>query len=281
MSPTNKPVYYLENGKTLTVETDDALSGQVYSDCSIEKISNDSEYVNPATGPIYVYDASPGDILCVEILKIKTKGIGYLSPGNWAIRDKNNQKYEFFDCNKSTVNYKGVELILKPNIGVIGVSPKKNKISNKLQGSFGGNMDTSIIRTGTKVYLPVKVPGALLSLGDVHALMADGEANGQGIECASEIDIRTSITPDIKCDNPIVETDTVWAVIASAKTLDDAVRIACNDMLTFICSQTKLDNSEASILMGLITDIKICQVVNENKTVRIEIEKKYLNKVSK
>src|SRR5699024_12858407 len=79
---------------------------------------------------------------------------------------------------------------VKPMIGVIGLATAQDKIHTASPGSHGGNMDTTDIKPGNALYLPVFQDGGLLVMGDLHATMCNGELDGT----ADEIDGRVTLT---------------------------------------------------------------------------------------
>ena len=78
-------------------------------------------------------------------------------------------------------------------IGVIGTAPKTESISCGTPGMHGGNMDSKIIGIGSTIYLPVEVPGALLAMGDLHAVMGNGEGSVCGAEVPGEVTVTVEV----------------------------------------------------------------------------------------
>ena len=91
-------------------------------------------------------------------------------------------------------------------IGVIGCAPSGPDVIDGYVGSHGGNMDCKLITKGTRLYFPVRVEGALLQMGDVHAAMGDGELCGTGIEIPAEITVRVSLLKNFELHWPVLET---------------------------------------------------------------------------
>jgi len=180
-SAQHTPVAELTPGEILVVETADCFSGQIHEpgQC-LDKI--DMERINPVTGPFYVSGAEPGDILEVEILEIKTAGQGVIviAPHMGVLGNQvNTPVVKIVKLSETNAVFaEDLSIPLQPMVGVIGVAPQEGEVSCGSPGQHGGNLDTKEIRPGSKVYLPVFHPGALLALGDVHALMGDGEISG-------------------------------------------------------------------------------------------------------
>jgi len=79
-------------------------------------------------------------------------------------------------------------LPIAPMLGCFGVAPARGEaISTATSGRHGGNMDYRGFAQGATVYFPVLVPGALIHVGDGHALQGDGEIVGTGIEISFDV----------------------------------------------------------------------------------------------
>ena len=75
-------------------------------------------------------------------------------------------------------------------VGVIGTAPRRGEESTLTAKDHGGNMDCTSIAPGAVLYLPVNVPGALLAMGDLHAIMGDGECGNCGVEIGGRVTVR-------------------------------------------------------------------------------------------
>src|SRR5256885_16972178 len=116
-----------------------------------------------------------------------------------------------------------------PPVGSIGCAPAAKEWTTFYPGDHGGNLDTKDISRGSSVYLPVFQPGAQLAMGDIHALMADGEVCVTGIEIAGSIRAKVDVLRGLRMNRPLVETSDSWMALASAPTLDEAARFATHD----------------------------------------------------
>ena len=144
-------------------------------------------------------------------------------------------------------------------------------------GSHGGNMDNTAITAGATLYFPVACDGALFGCGDMHACMGDGEIGVSGAEIAGYATVTLTSLPELKISNPILENETHLVCIASAATLDEACDIVVHDMLELLHSRTGAPKDELTMLLSLVADLRICQVVDPEKTVRYEIPKYVLS----
>jgi amidase len=156
-------------------------------------------------------------------------------------------------------------------IGVIGTAPAIEEIPTGTPGQHGGNMDCKRIVEGATLYLPVHVPGALLSMGDLHAVMGDGEVIICGLEIAGEVTIRVSVIKDKILPLPLLREGEHLMTIASAETLDLAAKQATIQMHRFLTNELGLEFNEAGMLLSLVGDLRICQVVDPLMTARMEL----------
>ena len=163
-------------------------------------------------------------------------------------------------------------------IGVIGVSPGKDQpcVVTGTPDNHGGNMDTTDVKKGATLYFPVREDGAMLALGDFHAIMGDGELCIAGLEVTGNATLKVNVIKNKKLDWPLLENDEQVMVIASAETLDDAVYIAGKEITSHIERALDLKWEDAYMFNSLFTDFKISQVVNPKKTVRAVVKKKLL-----
>jgi amidase len=233
--------------------------------------------VNAATGPVYLNGAKPGDTLVAEILDIKpsAKGAALIIPGFGFLQDAIPGPYTrlfYLDADGTFHFNADVRIGLKPMIGTIGVAPLE-PITTLSSGTHGGNLDTTDIRTGSKVYLPVFVEGALFGVGDVHARMGDGEVCGTGIECAAEVIIRLGLLSGYTIPRPRIETSEELMTVASAEGLEPAIRLALQDMVDWLGQQKHLSPEEAYMLVSIAGDVRIGQVVDPAVTVRVALPK--------
>ena len=279
MSREHRPVLTVKSGETVTVHTYDCFKDRLVPEgSSFDSLLFDE--LNPATGPIFVEDAKPGDTLRADILDISLVPLGVteIDPefGCLAKLVKKPVVKRLPVENKKIIFSPRLSLDLKPMIGVIGVAPADRDIPTDTPDSHGGNMDCTQIKTGSSVYFPVSAKGALLSLGDLHACMGDGEIGGCGVEIAGEVTLKLTVIPAYQKPYPVVVTDTEVMAVASCKTVDEAWQKAVEYLHDYMVSETELTSDEAVMLQSIAADLSICQTVNPNKTVRMSIPLKYL-----
>lgn len=281
MSPDNEPIAYCKTKDEVIFKTQDCFGGQIETEnMTLDELDWDN--INPATGPLYIEDAEVGDVLKVKIKEINLNNqgamttipeMGYLAE---FLTGPETKVVEIKD-QKAVFNEK-IKLPIEPMIGVMGVAPAVKSIDCGTPGSHGGNMDTKVIKEGATVYFPVNVPGALLSMGDMHAVMGDGEVVICGVEIAGEARVEVEVLKDKNITNPMVEDQTAFYTIASAEDLDQATKRASDDMFKFLKERLPLSANEIAMLMSLICDLQISQVVDPAKTARMRVDKNALKK---
>src|SRR5574344_1951576 len=119
-------------------------------------------------------------------------------------------------------------------IGVIGTAPAYDTVMTHTPGAHGGNMDCNKIVAGSTLYLPVEVEGALLSIGDLHGLMGDGEVMICGVETGGRVTVRVSAVRNFAMPTPALRCRGRFMTIQSDRTLDEASRNASRAMLRFL-----------------------------------------------
>lgn len=277
----NKPVGYCKSGETVVFETRDCYDNTITS--SERPLGDRSGLSNPVTGALYIEGAEVGDILKVEIedIKLRSWGVMRSSPTAGVFHEKYKKREAIIFQVKDNKIYFDDKLILKadPMIGVIGTAPiEKEGIPTTTPGKHGGNMDCKKIVKGSVIYLPVNVKGGLLSMGDIHALMGDGEVFICGLEIAGEITVKVSVLKNIKLPTPFLYSRGKVMSIQSAEDLDKAGDMAAKEMFEFVKDATKQGDVRTGMLMSLLSDMAVCQVVDPLLTVRVEFPLEALEK---
>jgi amidase len=279
MAAGNVPAAVVKSGETVVFETFDAFGGQIKSPADVFSQIG-WERVNPATGPLFVEGAEPGDCLRVEVLDIIPAGRAsmILAPGFGVLKVPSEKSFVFDIKDGYFIFDDKVKLPINPMIGVIGTAPADGGIPTGTPGPHGGNMDTNRITKGSVLYLPVNVPGAFLSLGDLHAVMGDGEVCVCGAEIAGEVTVKADVLKSFDAPLPLLVSGGQVITIASAPLLDDAAKTAARDMHEFLVSTAGLDNDKAALLLSLSGNLRISQVVDPLMTARMEFPLEILEK---
>lgn len=223
------------------------------------------------TGPIFVSNAEPGDVLEVKLEAISPRlpiGFNAIRPGWGALPQQFTEprlRFIPLDLDKGIAEFpsgRGIHIPLKPFFGILGVATAETSRSSVPPGSYGGNIDNRELQAGSKIFLPVFVPGALLSIGDGHSAQGDGEINVTAIETSMNGTIQINLRKDLKFTNPIAETPTDIITLGFGETLDEAFEFALKQMIDWLERFAGLSAEEAYVLCSLAVNFHITQVVN-------------------
>lgn len=274
MSSEHRPVLRMADGCRVRFQTCDCFTDQIQSsDDTLGSL--DWNRINPATGPVFIEGAEPGDTLRVHICSIELGKRAVLATlpnaGVAGARIKENRIDIVPVEDDHVVLFDTVRLPLNPMIGVIGTAPAAESISCGTPDAHGGNMDNKIITTGTTLLLPVNVAGALLAIGDLHAAMGDGEVGISGLEINGIVEVEVNVIKGRPYPLPLAVTEDCCYTIASHPDLDSAAEMAALMTTDLLCSHSKLDINQAIALQSIAGDLQICQVVDPNKTCRFAL----------
>ena len=188
--PEMKPILEADPGEVVTFETHDCFSGQIQTESDLVT-DIDFSKVNPATGPVSVRGAEPGDSLVVEILDISPgpQGVATIIPGYGQLIDLvESPVTKVLPLRDGIIHFSDeIRFPARPMVGVVGVATGGEQVVNAMPGKHGGNLDDHLHGVGTSIYFPVRQRGGMFAVGDMHASMGDGEICGTGVEIAGEV----------------------------------------------------------------------------------------------
>lgn len=283
----HEPVLCLDSGDTVYTDTLDAHG----YDADQRLVVGGS---NPLTGPFFVNGAEPGDMLAVRFDALRpNRELGwsydYVKP---EVVDVNFVKHLLprspldwhLDYQKGVARppqsipfLAELEVPLAPMLGCAGVAPARGQvISSYLSGEFGGNLDYPGIQSGATLFLPVFAPGALLFIGDGHAVQGMGELNGTGVEISFDVQFTVELSKNKPIYWPRGETGEAVFTLGSARPLDQALRHATSEMLSWLQDDYGLNLREASVLMGQCVEYELGKMVDPIYTIACKIKKRYL-----
>ena len=278
-SPALKEIARIPQGEEVVMETHDCFEGQIQTTSDLVD-SLDWDHVNPATGPLYIEGAKPGDILRIDLLNISLGNQSSMVtlPGEGALGDViTDMETAILKLEDNHVVFKDkVRVPMRPMIGVIGVAPADGKIPNGTPGPHGGNMDCTLVTAGNSIYFTVGVEGAMFGAGDMHAAMGDGEIVICGAETPGVVQFRAEVVDLKGLPTPFIESDDLVAIVYSAPTVDEAASKVTHLMAKFLTDFVKIPLNDAGMLMSLVGELKFCQIVDPLKTVRFEFPKAVL-----
>lgn len=280
-SPDEKPVATVQPGETVEFHTHDCFTGQLQSE---EDLISEVDFsrINPATGPVAIAGAEPGDLLVVEILDIELGEEGFMVtiPGEGAFGKRfSTPTTKLVPVKEGKFQFnRALSFPIRPMVGVIGVAPENGSVSCGEIGDHGGNMDSTVITKGAKLYFLVRQSGALFGMGDVHAGMGDGEAVICGVEIPAVVRVKFGLVsaPEYLPLRPVVELGSQFITIGHGPSLDDAAQQALDDMIELVMQKTGMQVAEAAMLISAVGDLKVCQIVDPQKTARVEMPRSVL-----
>ena len=215
--PDLEPVLEVEPGAIVRFETNDCFTGQIQSEADL--VSDiDFSRVNSATGPVAVRGAEPGDSLVVELLEIRPgpRGFATIIPEFGQLIDAVKSPVTYvFDVDEETIRMNDrISFPLRPMVGVVGVATDGEEITNGWAGRHGGNLDDHKHGPGGKLFFPVRQPGGMFAVGDMHASMGDGEICGTGVEIGGEVVARFDVLKGKQAVWPVTELPDAWLTTA-------------------------------------------------------------------
>lgn len=215
---------------------------------------------NPVTGPIAIKGARPGDALLVHILSIQCDSHGWCGGHAHAGAVVPGRVPEPLGriCEVSPngiVFSPEITIPLKPMIGCIGTAPLESA-STGIAGQHGGNMDQTVVRSGTSILLPVFVDGALLYIGDVHAAQGDGEISGVGLEIPAEVTVEVELIPGAAPEWPWLIDDEYVMVLCVGEDFEKSSYTAIDQSMKLLETQLNLAPADALALLSIAANVK-------------------------
>ncbi len=266
----------LRAGGALESEIPDALK-------AVEsRVTERGPGAHPMTGPIFVDGAEPGDVLAIHIVAIEFLhpfGVVAFAPGGGVLPDEfpyAGARLLRWQAGADHVEFKpGVSLKFAPFFGSIGVAPPavSGRISSRPPGWHGGNLDNKDLVVGSTLYLPVHVAGALLSIGDGHALQADGEVTGTALETSLRGTFEIRVIKGKHITWPRAETPTHYISMGLSEDLNEAAKLATREMVDFLAAEKGFTRDEAYELCSLACDLHVTQAVDQTKGVHMTLAK--------
>jgi amidase len=262
---------------------------------------------NPLTGPFFIEGAAPGDAIAVTFRRMRLNrnwgwsayrlGLYSLTSnsveGIYSNRYKDGAAFEGranivpwdLDLKNNTVKLREpaskvhkMEFPARPMLGCVGVAAAGDFGPNSgISGAYGGNMDYNEVVEGATVILPVFHAGALLFMGDGHALQADGEPTGTGIETSMDVEFTVELRKSANISNPRLESaDSIISIGSQpefASALDRALQVATSDMAVWLAKDYGMEPWAAHLLIGYQGKYDVITVAG---SVGLRIPKKYL-----
>ncbi len=292
-SAVNKPVLTIAPGDTVHTTTVDA-GGK--DEKGVTRVLGG----NPETGPFYIETAAPGDTLVVHLTRVRLNRdwaesddflVGRAADSDLAVKMKDVGKNVRWHLDlqhgvatpeKPAEHLTRYAVPLRPMLGCVAVAPNVAQAPPGTgdSGRYGGNMDFNEIVEGATVYLPVSVPGALLYVGDGHALQGDGELNGNALETSMDVEFTVNVLPGKRISGPRVESATHIMAMGLSGSLDDAFRAATAAMAQWLTDDYKLTPSEVAQVLGTSSEYRVSEVADRNAGIVLKINKDRLQSLT-
>jgi amidase len=260
--PDLTPVLEVEPGDVVTFETNDCFTGQIRSEDDLVT-GIDFGRINSATGPVAVRGAEPGDSLVAEILDVRPIewGVATLIPGFGQLDHLVEAPLtRLFEVRDGFVKMNDrISFPARPMVGVVGVATANETISNGQAGRHGGNLDDHLHGTGARIYLPVRQPGGMFGVGDMHASMGDGEICFTGVEIAGEVDIRFQLLKGKQATWPVTELHDRWVPHATAPDYAEALQLVAEEAAKLLVDEHDFSIEDAFIFLSVACDAGVAQ----------------------
>ena len=289
-----KPVLTIDSGDIVKLETasgnpryfenlgvpKEKIPAELYA--VFEGVQDAGRGDHTLNGPIAVRGAEPGDMLEIRIRSVDVRlpiaGQSFI-PNRGLLPEEfpyERARVLWIDLNRKIVEYlPGVEVPVKPFWGVIGVAPpfSMGRVSSGPPNIFGGNLDNRDLGAGSTLFLPVHVPGALLSIGDGHAVQGQGEVCLSAVEASLRGEVQVVLHKGRRIRWPRAETATHYITMGLNPDLDEAAKIATREMLDFLVENKGLSREDAYMLASAAMDLIVTQVVDGTKGIHAMMPK--------
>ena len=266
---------------------------------------------HPLSGPVYVEGAEPGQTLKVEFVSYESADFGVTAviPGFGFLADLFTEpyvvKWDIADGIAWSEELPGVTVPDEMFAGVVGVAPshermeafrtREEQLGDRGQPvadplpeaavppeaagglrtipprELGGNMDVRQLVAGSRLWLPVDVPGALFSIGDLHFAQGDGEVCGTAIEIAGAVTVRFALHDGPAPAAPRFVTPprsdparyaTLGIPFDDGMDLNAAARAALLEMIDHLEQRYGFERPAAYALASVAVDLRISEVVD-------------------
>jgi formamidase len=293
------------SGDELRLETEDGMAGQFTRESTHEDCARfDSMLAHPLSGPVFVEGAGPGDVLEVEFVSYEWADFGVTAviPGFGYLANVFTApylvKWEIAEGLARSEELPGVAVPADAFAGVVGVAPSHERMEEFTRREealraggqpvadaapdglrtippreLGGNLDVRQLVAGARLFLPVDVPGALFSIGDLHFAQGDGEVCGTAVEVAGAVTVRLRVhrDPAWRGRFPWYETParpgrpsfaTTGIPVDVGMDLGVATRAALLEMIDHLEAVYGFDRPAAYALCSAVVDLRISEVVD-------------------
>ncbi len=291
------PKQRIKPGTRIVTWTEDCFDGVVATAADLPSKKMVPGHDNPQTGPFFVEGAEVGDTLAIHLVKVdpaRAYAVSSFGPGFGALVGNDQTAMLGPDFPETTWRYDvdatrnvarsssrdgkhSWEVPLAPFLGCLGVAPAGGEVRTTIvPGNFGGNMDCPEVRAGNTVYLGVNVPGALVSFGDGHYAMGDGEIMGAAIEGAMNVEVYIELIKKKATPIPRIENADEVMFVGSGRPLEDAARVAFKAMIGWVREKSGMGEMDAYQFVAQNVKAPIIQLVDPEYTMIVKLDKSRL-----
>ena len=278
LEPGSTPAITIDSGEELIVETWDAFEGE-RDPVALEA----NPLKGPATGPIYVNGAEPGDALKIDFISItpKEEAAHMVMPGRGFLDNDFTEAYPTLIRLESghAVLPSGVRIPMRPSMGLVATTPTYTQLTASDSGPYGGDIDMKELVEGSTLYLPVFVPGGMLAMGDCHAVVGDGAVAGTGAECSADTHVRVTVEKGSNISGPRALTPEYFVVLSHGEELGPAMKQAVRDMVDFLVTEKGLEPYDAYTLLSLAGDVRVSRTFRPISPVKMMLSSSILEQL--
>lgn len=275
-----EPVVTVSQGEDFWLEARSLLTCGLFEETGeYEKLSI------PVTGPVAIRGVNPGDSLRVDIheIRIADRGAMVTLPGRGGFTNSLRRAGHVVEIVDGHVVFDENTMIpIRPMVGKIGVAPVGASPNSSTVGIHGGNMDCKDVTAGTAVVIPVQVAGAMLYAGDLHAVQGDGECSLTAVEVEGSVRLSCTVVPSGTdptdgIRRPVVLSGGSVITIGDGDTLDEAARLALDDMLELLQNDRGWSREKTAMLLSAAADVSVSQLVNARVSAKVTLDARYFN----
>jgi len=270
-----EPILAIDSGDTVYYDIKVAGDGQVWPGASYSDTRFDFDTIYNLSGPVWVNGAEPGDTLQVDILELRHGDWGWAAflPDFGLLPDEFPHGYvRTFTLKDEAAEFvPGIRIPLAPFCGTMGTHPgEPAKISPFPPHRGCGNIDNRHLTSGSTLWVPVHLPGALFSCGDPHAAQGDGEVSVTALEAPLSGSLRFTLhkhsisTPrfTVPANSSAIRAGGYQATMGISPDLMDGSRLAVRAMIEWLTGSCGLTADDAYLLCSITGDLRIIEVVD-------------------
>ncbi len=278
LDPKGEPAITIASGEELIVETWDAFQG-------LRDPAEVSERTlkGPATGPIYVEGAAPGDALKIDLMSIVPgkEAVHLVMPGRGFLEAEFDEGYAtVMPIEGGNVVFPGgIKIPVRPSPGLVATTPTYLQNTASDSGPYGGDIDMKELVEGSFLYMPVFVEGGLLAFGDCHAVVGDGAVAGTGGECEAELHVRITLEKGMNIKGPRAVTPEHFVTLSYGDDLGPAMKQAVRDMVDFLVDEKGMKPYDAYSLLSLAGDVRVSRTFRPISPVKMMLSRQVLEQI--